>query len=75
MARAANTGITAMIDPYGRVTAALPLGTEGTLDALLPDALDLTLFARIGLAAPIVLVMLSIVGGVVVMRRSAAGAR
>ncbi len=75
LARAANTGITAMVDPYGRVTAALPLGTEGALDALLPDALDLTLFARIGLAAPIVLVMLSIVGGVVVMRRSAAGAR
>ncbi len=75
LARAANTGITAMIDPYGRVTAALPLGTEGALDALLPDALDLTLFARIGLATPIVLMLLSVLGGVVATRRSAAGVR
>ena len=75
LARAANTGITAMIDPYGRVTAALPLGTEGALDALLPDALDLTLFARIGLATPIVLIVLSVGGAIVVTRRNVIAAR
>ena len=39
LARAANTGISAMIDPYGRVLARLELGTEGHLDAELPGPL------------------------------------
>ncbi len=69
LARAANTGISAMIDPYGRVTAALPLGTEGALDALLPNALDLTLFARIGLAGPVFLALLLTVCGIIARRR------
>jgi apolipoprotein N-acyltransferase len=55
LARAANTGITAMVDPFGRIVAALPLGTEGTLDVLLPAPLAPTLFARTGLLLPAVL--------------------
>ena len=39
VARAANTGISAVIDPYGRVLASLPLGQEGVLDAALPAPL------------------------------------
>lgn len=46
--RAANTGISAVIDPLGRITAQLPLGTEGVLDAGLPQALPPTPYARIG---------------------------
>jgi apolipoprotein N-acyltransferase len=38
LVRAANTGISAVIDPYGRVVASLGLGREGTLDAHLPEA-------------------------------------
>jgi len=64
LARAANTGITAMVDPFGRIVAALPLGTEGTLDVLLPAPLAPTLFARTGLLLPAVLVLLALAAGV-----------
>ncbi|MBI1415980.1 MAG: apolipoprotein N-acyltransferase [Limimaricola sp.] len=48
MVRVANTGISAMIDAKGRITASLPLGAEGGLDARLPPALPPTLYARWG---------------------------
>lgn len=48
LARAANTGVSAMIDPKGRVVAQLTLGQAGHLDAALPPALDATIYARIG---------------------------
>ncbi|MEO0637714.1 MAG: apolipoprotein N-acyltransferase [Pseudomonadota bacterium] len=35
--RAANTGISAVIDPLGRITHRLPLGEAGTLDSALPQ--------------------------------------
>ncbi len=44
--RAANTGISAIIDPYGRVLAELPLGTEGVLDGGLPQTIPPPVFAR-----------------------------
>ena len=47
MVRAANTGISAVIDPSGRVVARLGLGIEGVLDASLPAALPPTLYARL----------------------------
>jgi apolipoprotein N-acyltransferase len=40
LVRAANTGISAVIDPLGRIVGALPLGVEGVLDARLPAAID-----------------------------------
>ncbi|HEV8392130.1 MAG TPA: apolipoprotein N-acyltransferase, partial [Dongiaceae bacterium] len=64
LARAANTGISAMVDPFGRVIAALPLGTEGALDVLLPAPLAPTLFARTGLLLPGVLIFLALAAGV-----------
>lgn len=48
LARAANTGVTAMIDARGRITAELPFGTEGHLDAALPAALAAPPYARFG---------------------------
>ena len=48
LVRAANTGISAVVDPLGRITAALPLGTEGVLDARLPKAAPPTFYSRTG---------------------------
>jgi apolipoprotein N-acyltransferase len=46
--RAANTGISAVIDPLGRIVARLGLGIEGVLDSGLPEALPPTIYARNG---------------------------
>lgn len=46
--RVANTGISGVVDPYGRVTHQLPLGREGIIDAPLPLALAPTVFAKTG---------------------------
>jgi apolipoprotein N-acyltransferase len=48
MVRAANTGISAVIDPYGRILSSLPLGQEGVLDSGLPQSLLPTFFATYG---------------------------
>jgi apolipoprotein N-acyltransferase len=48
LVRAANTGISAVIDPLGRIVTALPLGREGILDSGLPDRINAPLYARIG---------------------------
>jgi apolipoprotein N-acyltransferase len=48
LVRAANTGISAVIDPVGRIVKALPLGTEGVLDSGLPRPLATTVFAGTG---------------------------
>jgi apolipoprotein N-acyltransferase len=46
--RAANTGISAVIDPVGRIIARLGLGIEGVLDSSLPSAIAPTVYARVG---------------------------
>jgi apolipoprotein N-acyltransferase len=48
VARAANTGISAVIDPYGRITAELGLGKMGVLDTGLPKAAAQSTYARYG---------------------------
>jgi len=48
MVRVANTGVSAMIDPQGRITAQIPLGEAGWMDAALPLPLPPTLYARTG---------------------------
>lgn len=48
LARAANTGVSAVIDPLGRIVGSLALGTEGVLDASLPRRIDPTFYVRTG---------------------------
>ena len=56
--RAANSGISAIIDPYGRERARLDLGLRGVLDGGLPVALPATPFARFGYMITLALFLL-----------------
>jgi apolipoprotein N-acyltransferase len=48
LVRAANSGISAVVDPLGRIVKSLPLGSQGVLDAALPQPIGLTPYARFG---------------------------
>jgi apolipoprotein N-acyltransferase len=48
LVRAANNGISAVVDPLGRIVAELPLGVEGVLDSQLPRSISHTVYARFG---------------------------
>jgi len=48
LVRVANSGISAVIDPLGRIVKSLPLGSEGVLDAPLPQPIAPTPYARLG---------------------------
>lgn len=53
--RAANTGISAIIDPYGRVLESLPLGVAGVLDGRLPNVAPATIFSRSPILPPLMI--------------------
>ena len=61
LVRAANTGISGVIDPVGRVVNSLPLGIEGILDSNLPKAIAPTLFVAFGNYLLILLLGVSLV--------------
>jgi apolipoprotein N-acyltransferase len=48
VARAANTGVSAVIDPYGRIITSLGLGEAGVVDASLPGAIEPTIYSFAG---------------------------
>ncbi len=73
VARAANTGISAVIDPLGRIIASLPLASEGVLDAPLPRSLGAPLYVRFGDAAAAVLILIAFVVAVRGRWRAGAG--
>jgi apolipoprotein N-acyltransferase len=48
LVRAANTGISAVVDPLGRIIEKLPLGAEGAIDARLPQPIAPPPYTRTG---------------------------
>jgi apolipoprotein N-acyltransferase len=64
LVRVANTGISAIVDPYGRVLDELPLGAEGLIDGPLPLALAAPpLYGRFGNAVVFVMIALVAAAG------------
>ncbi|MBY0560217.1 apolipoprotein N-acyltransferase [Hyphomicrobium sp.] len=48
LVRAANNGISSVIDPYGRALQTLGLDVRGQIDSALPEAISPPLYARLG---------------------------
>jgi len=69
--RVAGTGISGIIDAYGRVMQRLELDEKSFIDGDLPlPSQNLTVFAQFGNTVPLALVILVALGGVIVARRS-----
>ncbi len=70
LVRVANTGISAVIDAYGRVRNVLDLDAHGVLDAPLPTAIAPTPFVRLGHLPVFVLIGVSLaIAGTIGWRR------
>lgn len=59
MVRATPTGVSAVVDAYGRAEARLTSGTAGVLDQRVPPKLETTPYARLGEVAFLLLLVLS----------------
>jgi apolipoprotein N-acyltransferase len=69
LVRAANTGISAVVDPFGRIVASLPLGVEAVLDSDLPRPIPPPLYARFGDVFFFILLLGSVVLSAIRLRR------
>jgi len=67
LVRAANNGISAIIDSYGRIRAQLNLGETGIVDGALPGAIDPPVFTQMQ-SIPLML-MLVLLGGIALYGR------
>jgi apolipoprotein N-acyltransferase len=72
LVRAANTGISAVVDSYGRVVARLGLDRAGVLDSALPIAApERTLFSRFGTVLPgLLLFLMVLIAGILQRTRT-----
>lgn len=68
--RVANTGISAVIDPVGRILHRLGLGVAGVIDSQLPVAASQTLFASYGSKIPLGIAFLFLIAALLFRRRS-----
>jgi apolipoprotein N-acyltransferase len=66
--RAANTGISAVIDPFGRVRARLDLNRTGVIDSALPAAIEPTSYARVGQLSFLFLLLATIAGALLAVQ-------
>ncbi len=72
MIRAANTGVSAMIDARGHVVEALAMDTHGVIDVAMPRALPPTIYARVGDVPAILLAIFVTLLGFAVTRKLSA---
>ncbi len=75
MLRATNTGVTAIVDDRGRVTARLPTFTEGVLEGTAQGRTGATPFVRTGNAAMLALAAFALAVAAALGRRLTASAR
>jgi apolipoprotein N-acyltransferase len=73
--RSANTGISCVIDPHGRITQSLPWNTAGVIKTSAPPTSDLTFYSRYGdclskLAAALTILLLAWHLSTVIRRRT-----
>ena len=59
--RTANTGITGLIDPFGRVVSSINLNEAGFLDIQLPAAINPTIYSKYGINIPIIFIITCLV--------------
>jgi apolipoprotein N-acyltransferase len=68
LVRVANTGVTQVVDARGRITAALPFGTDGFLDAPLPGPLPPTPYSRFG-EGPLLMLIAACLAAILIKSR------
>ncbi|NCB09832.1 MAG: apolipoprotein N-acyltransferase, partial [Bacteroidia bacterium] len=70
LVRVAGTGISAVIDPYGRIQKRIPFNRQGILDSSLPRALPPTIYHTYGVGVPIVLSFIFLLAGLLLGRKN-----
>lgn len=73
LVRVANTGISAIVDPWGREVVRLDLGAEGFVDGPLPQASALPPYGRWGNPIPLTLALLTLGAGLLLRSYRASG--
>ena len=69
LVRVANTGISGVVDAYGRIVAKTPLGVRAALDSDLPKALShRTIYSMFGNALPLGLAILIIIASQIICK-------
>ena len=69
LVRVANTGISAVVDAYGRTVASLPLGVRGALDSGLPAPAPASTFYARWRGLPLGIAILAMTGLCIILRR------
>ena len=68
--RSTPTGISALIDPHGRLLRSIPWQQAGMIDATLPNPLAPTVFARAGNLIPLTIGFLLLIAAIALGRRA-----